>query len=144
MTLMQVLADPAKKSAVVADVAQLIDDEVQARGGLSGIGLKAGYRAIKAIKPGIIRVVLDMMLPEFAPILDPFYNAGVAEGNVEAHFRKRADPIANALLAVTDGRAERTTNAAIKRAYLALRSTAQREVAASVPKLAPLIARHVK
>lgn len=144
MTLVQVLADPVKKSAVVRDAAQLVEMEVDARGGLTGFALKAGYRTVKALKPGIIEQVLHMLLPEFAPVLDPYVEKGRADGDLAAHLRKHADAIANGLLGVTDRRAERTTNATIKRAYSTLRGSAQREVAASVPKLAGLIERHVK
>lgn len=144
MTLVSVLADPTKKSAVVRDAARLVEDEVEARGGLSGMALKAGYRAVKAVKPGIIEQVLHLLLPEFAPVLDPYVEKGRAEGDLGAHLRKHADAIANGLLGVTDRRAERSSNATLKRAYSTLRGSAQREVAASVPKLAPLIERHVQ
>lgn len=144
MTLVEVLGDPAKKAEVVRDAARLLDDEVAARGGLSGIALKAGYKTVKAVKPGVIESVLQVLLPEFAPVLDPYVAAGRKEGSLQAHFQRHADAIANGLLAVTDRRAERSSHATLKRAYGSLRGTAQREVAASVPKLAPLVDRHVR
>jgi len=143
VTLVEVLRDETRRRAVVRDGVQVIDDEVASRGGLSGLALKAGYRAVQAVQPNMVAAALGMLLPEFAPVLDPFYAAGRAEGDVERHFRTHATAIADALLAVTDRRAKASSNAVVKKAYGALRGTAQREVAASVPRLAILIRRHV-
>jgi hypothetical protein len=143
VTLVEVLKDPAKKQAVVRDGAQLIDDEVSSRSGLSGMAIKAGYKSVKAIKPGIIEGALHMLLPDFAPALDPFYEKGRAEGNVDAYFTKNAVTIAEAMLQVTDRRAQGAQNAVMKKVYQTLRGSAQKEVAGSVPRLAGLILRHV-
>ena len=143
MTLVEVLRDEAKRRAVVRDGVQVIDDEVASRGGLSGLALRAGYKAVQAVQPNMVASALNLLLPEFAPVLDPFYAAGRAEGDVERHFRTHSAAIADALLAVTDRRAAKSSNAVVKRAYASLRGTAQREVATSVPRLAGLIRRHV-
>jgi hypothetical protein len=143
VTLVEVLRDDVRRRAVIHDGALLIDAEVASRSGLSGLALKAGYKAVKAMRPGIIEHALAALLPEFAPALDPFYERGRAEGDVDAYFRTHAQAIASALLAVTDRRAERGDNGALKRIYATLRSSAHREVAASVPRLGGLIRKHV-
>ena len=50
---------------------RVVDEEVAAKGGLSGIAVKAGYAAVKSIKPGFIGQVVEKLLPEFAAQLDP-------------------------------------------------------------------------
>lgn len=143
-TLVDVLKDPARHRAVVADGVRMIDDEVHARGGLSGLALKAGYKAVRTLKPHIIEEALGMLLPEFAPAVDPFLVNGRAEGDVRAHFRKHDHAIANALLGVTDRKRKNSKNPVIKRAYDGLRPQAERLTVEAVPRLADLILRHIK
>ena len=54
-TLEQVLTDESRKNTVIDDCCELIDAEVKDKGGLSGLAIKAGYGAVKGIKPGFIR-----------------------------------------------------------------------------------------
>ena len=51
MGLGDVINDPKKKPAIVADCCTLIDEEVSSKGGLSGLAVKAGYAAVKGVKP---------------------------------------------------------------------------------------------
>ncbi len=143
-TLVDVLKDPARSRVVVADGVRMIDDEVHARGGLSGLALKAGYKAVRTIKPNVIEEALGMLLPEFAPAVDPFLITGRAEGDVRAYFKKNDHAIANALLGVTDRKRKNSKNPVIKRAYDGLRPQAERLTVEAVPRLADLILRHVK
>jgi hypothetical protein len=143
MTLAEVLSDPLKKRAVVADGALLIGREVGSKGGLSGLALKAGYKTVKRLKPGIIEEALDQLLPEFAPAIDPLYAKAVNEGDVVAYFRRNGSAVAEALLSVTDGKAKRANNRVMIKVYKKLRGQASGHVAAAAPGLASLIQRHV-
>jgi hypothetical protein len=143
-TLVDVLKDPMRSRAVVADGVRMIDDEVHAKGGLSGLALKAGYKAVRTIKPTIIEEALGILLPEFAPAIDPFLTKGRAEGDVRAYFRRNDHAIANALLGVTDRKRKNSKNPIIRRAYDGLRPQAERLTAEAVPRLADMIVRHVK
>lgn len=143
MTLTEILRDEARRRAVVVDGALLIEREVAARGGLSGFAVKAGYKALKAVRPGVVEVALAALLPEFAPAIDPLYAQARASGDLHAWFAAHADAIADALLAVTDRRAAVATQPGLKRVYAGLRATARREVAQSVPGLGRLIEKHV-
>lgn len=143
-TLVDVLKDPARSRAVVADGVRMIDDEVHARGGLSGLALKAGYKAVRTIKPTVIEEALGMLLPEFAPAIDPFVIKGRAEGDVRAYFKKNDHAIATALLGVTDRKRKNSKNPVIKRAYDGLRPQAERLTVEAVPRLADMILRHMK
>jgi hypothetical protein len=143
LTLVEVLRDENRKRAVIADGVRLVESEVRARSGLSGMAVRTGYKALTAVRPGVVEAALTALLPEFAPVLDPFYAAGRAAGSVRDYFGSHAEPIADALLAVTDRRAATASHQGVKRAYQGLRGLARREVAQSVPGLARLIEKHV-
>lgn len=142
-TLVEVLEDPARRKAVVEDGVQLIEDEVGSKSGLTGMALKAGYKTVKKIQPGIIAGALVRLLPDFAPRVDPFYAQAQASGDVKAWFTQHAGEIADALLAVTDEKAKAANNRVMIKVYQSLRGQARTHTMAAVPRLATLIERHV-
>ncbi|TNE84114.1 MAG: hypothetical protein EP330_30840 [Deltaproteobacteria bacterium] len=142
-TLTETLQDERRKDAVIRDGAQMIDEEVARRSGLSGMALRTGYKTVKKLKPGMIEAALRSLLPEFAPAVDPHFLKARESGNVDAYFRSNAGPIADALLGVTDARAERAQNRVMKKVYTSLRGQAKGHVMESLPRLAELIERHV-
>jgi hypothetical protein len=141
--LTDILADPALHERFVLGALGLIESEVAAKSGLQGMALKAGYKTVVALRPGILRSVLEMLLPHFAPAAEPHFQAAQASGSVEQHFRANAATIANALLAVTDARAERAENAVLRRTYQALRGQAHQHTAAAMPGVGRLLASFV-
>ena len=143
MTLSEALSDPTRKAAVIRDGAALIDSEVASKSGLSGMALKAGYKTIKRLSPGMIGHALGVLLPEFAPAIDPHYAKAKAAGDVQAHFIANSSEIAEALLAVTDGKARRAQNRVMLKVYNSLRGQAKAHVQAAMPGLARMIAQHV-
>ncbi len=70
MGLSEALQDSDKKANVIKDCCSMIDEEVAGKSGISGLAVKAGYAAVKGIKPGFISHVLESLLPEFATKLD--------------------------------------------------------------------------
>lgn len=143
MSLAAVLSDPTRIGSVVADGVRLIDEEVASKGGLSGAALKAGYRTVQKVKPGIVAEALGRLLPEFAPRIDPFYDRARQTGDVKGYFTTHAGDIADALLAVTDEKARRAQHAILLKVYQGLRGQARNHTIAAVPRLADLIAKHV-
>lgn len=143
MKLSEVLVDPARKAAVIADGVRLIEDEVSSKSGLSGLALKAAYRTVLSVRPGIIGFALGHLLPEFAPAIDPLFTAAQASGDVDGWFRTNAGRVADALLAVTDARARKAENRVLQAAYQGVRGQAQGHVVAAVPGLAKMLQRHV-
>lgn len=142
MGLRDVLMGDAKKAAVVSDCCALIDEEVAAKGGLSGMAVKAGYAAVKGIKPGFIKDVVDKLMPEFCDALDPLWNEGVQKGNPEAHLLSSRSRVADALLSVTDAKSKNAKSALVKGTYEKLRGSAKKHVEEAVPRLAKLIVKH--
>jgi hypothetical protein len=136
--------DATKKATVVDDCCTLIDEEVASRGGISGLALKAGYGAIKGIKPGFVKHVVTDLLPEFAEALETLYQeARQSTKGVAAHLEANAPRVADALLGITDEKAARSKNNLVKSTYEKLRSGAKKNVESAVPRLAKLVEKHV-
>lgn len=142
-SLPEILSSDSKKNLVVDDCCNVIDAEVSDKGGLSGLAIKAGYAAVKNIKPGFIRHVVFDLLPEFAAALDPmFQEAKSKNAPVSAHFNQNSGRVADALLGITDAKAQRSTSGVVKGTYEKLRGTAKKNVEAAVPRLGKLIEKH--
>lgn len=133
----------AKKPEVVDDCLNIIEAEVDDKGGLSGFAIKAGYKTVKGIKPGFIKQAVTDLLPEFASALDPIYQEAKTKGApVGDHFKSNPDRVADALLAITDAKAERSKSGVVKGTYDKLRGTAKKNVEAAVPRLAGMVAKY--
>ena len=144
MSLREVINDPTKKPAVVSDCAILVDEEVAAKSGLSGMAVKVGYGAVKGIKPGFVKEVVEKLLGEFADQLDPIWAVGVAKGNAVSHLVSNKSRVADALLSVTDSKSKNAKNAMVRSTYDKLRGSAKKNVEEAVPRLAKLLEKHVK
>jgi len=143
-TLNDILGSGAKRSAVVDDALRVLDEEVKDKGGLTGIAIKAAYGVVKGISPGFVREVVDGLLDDFLKCLEPLYQEAVAQGaRPGAHLRANAGRVADALLAVTDGRAARAQRPIVKSTYEKLRPTAKKHVETAAPRLGALLDRHV-
>ena len=144
MGLSDVLKDDAKKNAIVNDCCTLLDEEVAAKGGLSGLAVKAGYSAVKGIKPGFVKHTVEVLLPEFAEKLDPIWDDAVKSGNPGSYLVSNKGKVADALLAVTDARAARSNKGMVKGTYEKLRGSAKKNVEEAVPRLAKVLEKHLK
>lgn len=130
----------AKKPEVVDDCLHLIEAEVEDKGGLSGFAIKAGYKTIKGVKPGFIKQAVSDLLPEFASALDPLYQEAKSKSApVGDHFKTNSARVADALLAITDAKAERSKSGVVKGTYDKLRGTAKKNVEAAVPRLGNMV-----
>jgi len=129
-----------KKEQVVEDCCTLIDSEVKDKGGISGLAIKAGYGAVKGIKPGFVRGVVVDLLPEFASALDPIWQDAKKENKpVAPFFAANTARVADALLAITDAKAQRSKSGVVKGTYEKLRGSAKKNVEAAVPRLGEMV-----
>jgi hypothetical protein len=143
-TLNQILTAPGVRTQVIADCEKVIEEEVSSKG-LAGIPIKAAYAIVKAIKPGFISEVIDHMLDDFSTKLDPLYQAARSKNEpVTAYFNARTGEVAEALLSITDARAQRAKNQTLRSAYDKLRPAGKKHVEAAVPRVARLIDKHSK
>lgn len=142
----KVLTDPPR-GRLVDDCVQLIEDEVDRKGGLSGLAIKGAYKVVKTLKPGFVRKVADGLLDDFVGKLEPYYVQYLASPGGHATFGQSLAPqstrIANDLLTVTDERAKQSDNATVLKLYHKLRPTAQDHVAAAIPGLGKVVDRYV-
>jgi hypothetical protein len=142
-TLKAGLLEADHRAEVVTDLQALVDQEVAAKSGLSGGIIKTGYAAIKKIKPGITGRAIDSLLEEFVEALEPHWAAYKAQSapGFGAFLAGRPQEVSQALLAVTDKRAERASSAT-RSAYGKLRPKAQDNVIDALPRLGELVERH--
>jgi len=141
MGLTEALADKDKKDRIVSDCATLIDEEVASKG-FAALPLKAGYKAVKGIKPGFIPHVIQSLLPEFATKIDPLWVEGVSAGNPVKFFQDNRSRVADALLSVTDAKSKNAKNALVRSTYESLRGTAKKHVEEAIPRLSKVIEKY--
>ncbi|AUI62701.1 DUF6918 family protein [Amycolatopsis umgeniensis] len=143
-TLKEILLDSTRRPAVVSDFEGLVDAEVSDKGGVSGAVVKTGFAAVKKIKPGIIPSAVDALLDDFTGALEPFYGDYKAKGGNDfgAYLVGRGDEAADALLSVTDARADKSSRDSIKKVYGKLRPNGKKNVEEALPRLGQLIDKH--
>jgi hypothetical protein len=141
-TLKEILTRPGIRPQVIADCERVIEEEVDSKG-LAGFPIKAAYKIVKAIKPGFVGEVIDKLLEDFADRLDPLFQTAVGRNEpVTAYFNAHTGEVAEALLAITDERAQRAKNQMVKGTYEKLRGSAKKHVELAVPRIARLLAKH--
>ncbi|GAA1848131.1 hypothetical protein GCM10009836_29730 [Pseudonocardia ailaonensis] len=138
-----ILTDPARRPAVVSDLNDLVGAEVKDKGGVSGAAIKLGYSTVTKVRPGVVPAVVDRMLEQFATALQPYYTDYKASAGTDfgAYLAGRPEA-ADALLSVTDHRAETTDSDALRKAYQKLRPNARKNVEEALPRLGSLIDKH--
>lgn len=143
-SLKERLGQPPQRKAVVGDACEVLDQEVADKSGISGIAIKGAYGIVKNIKPGFVPEVVDGLLDDFLDALDPLVQEAL-QRNVPPgkHLASNGDRAADALLAITDARAARSSRAVIQKTYEKLRPTAKKHVSAAAPRLGDLLARHL-
>ncbi len=146
-SLRDILTADDVRRRVIDDCCRLIEDEVRAKRGMSGLAIKAGFKTFKKLRPGALPMAVNGLLDEFAEAADPYYQDHVSSGktgSVSQTFLPRKTEIANGLLAITDRRGERFDNRVVKKAYFKLRPMAQRSTEDAIPGVCRLIDRYAK
>jgi len=146
--LLDTLLQESKRPVVVKDCVSLVDSEVAAKTGMTGMIVKTGYKAFKAIKPTIVETAVETLLNDFAKVLDKHYDTYLAAyPDKSKSFDQWAAPrdkeMANDLLGVTDDIMNRSSKVAIKKIYSSLRHIAEKNVAEAVPGIGRLVVKHL-
>ena len=142
--LIDVVATEDKRKAVIDHAGRVLDAEVESKGGVSGFAIKAAYKVVKGVGPGFVRMAIDHMLDEFLNALDPIYQEALQKQlPPRTHLQSNPDRVAEALLGVTDARAQRAKNMLLKKTYDKLRGGAKQHVMAAVPRLGEMVSAHV-
>ena len=141
-----ILSD-ANRPSVIKDCVLLVDAEVAAKKGVSGMMIKSSYKMFKAIKPTIVEHAVETLLPAFAERLDIQYDKYLAAvpDKTQPFDRwaiARDKDIANQLLGVTDDIINRSEKTAIKKIYNGLRGIAEKNVTAAIPAVGKLVMKY--
>ena len=142
-TLSEVVTDPAKRPAIIADCEILINEEVKAKKGFTGMAVKTGFKAIKRFKPDIVPKAMDDLLDEFSEQIDPFWKTCQESGQPPRRFfESNKRKIADALLSVTDKRAGASKHKILVSAYRNLRGKAVDHIGDAMPRFSDLLVKH--
>ena len=142
-SLKQQLTDGNKRREVIGDAQRVLDQEVGDKTGVAGLAIKGAYKVVKSVKPGFIREVIDSLLDGFLDALDPIYQEAIAQGvSPGAHLEANRGRMADALLAITDRKADRAKNQTVRKLYEKLRPAAKKHVEAAAPRLGQMLERH--
>jgi hypothetical protein len=134
------------RAKVIEECVTLIDNQVKAKGGVSGLAIRASYTTIKAIKKKFVPEVVDGMLDDWLKKLQPHHDkwAGGGSGSFAEFLIARSDDVAEDLLSVTDSRAEKTTHTTAKKMYVKMRPSAKKNVIEALPELSRLLEKHLQ
>jgi hypothetical protein len=140
------LLEKDTRPKVVNDCVVLVDNEVASKKGITGMMVKTGYKAFKALKPTIVKEAVEHLLDDFVAVMDGHYHQFTESG--EPTFESWAVPkdqrIANDLLGVTDAIIDRSDKRALQKIYRGLRKIAERNVAQAVPAVSRLVDRYMR
>lgn len=133
------------REIVIRDTVRLIDEEVAAKSGVTGMALKGGYKVVKKLRNGrMIERAVDHLLDDFSGAMNPFYTDFCdSDGDsFERYLGSHLDEAADALLGITDRRINEAENKIIVKTYGKLRGQAKKHVIEALPGVGRLIDSH--
>jgi hypothetical protein len=143
-TLEEILLTPENKPHVLDDCLTLIDQEVKSKSGISGTAVKIAYKTANTFASGYLRGMVELLAPDMIIELEPFWADFTASGagDFGDYLVKHGDEVSEALLSVTDRRAETSTRPTILKAYKTVRGGASKHVTAALPALGTLVQKY--
>ena len=147
MSLADILLKSPVRERLIADACVLIDEEVRTVSGFSGLAVKGAYKMVKTFKSRFVPEVVDGMLDEWMARMEPHLAAWDADGrksSLGSALAPKHAEIAEALLTVTDGRAQKSKHGSVKKMYERLRPSAKAHVQHAIPGLAAIVEKHLK
>ena len=143
-TLQESLLAPDVRPQVITDCCTLIDQRVADQSGISGAAVKLAYKTVKSFAPNHIQHMVATLLPRLIEELEPFWADFHAAGGgmFGDYLAKRGDEVSQALLSVTDARAEKSRRPTITKAYRAVRGGAAKQVEAALPQVGDLVVKY--
>jgi hypothetical protein len=143
-TLQEILLTPETQPHVIDDCLTLIDQEVKGKSGISGTAVKLAYKTANTFASGYLRSMVELLAPDMIIQLEPFWAdfSTSGAGDFGDYLVKHGDEVSEALLSVTDTRAETSTRPTILKAYRAVRGGASKHVTAALPALGTLVQKY--
>jgi hypothetical protein len=142
--LADTLLKPETRPNLIRDCVVMVDDEINSKGGLSGMAIKTGYVAVKTFKASIITEAIEGMIDDMVKNLEPFwdeYEKGGKSGSFDSFVNGRAPAVADALLKISDDRAATTHHQTLKKVYEKLRPTGKKNVEQAVPRVGKVVSK---
>jgi hypothetical protein len=144
-SLKEQLGTGEKRQQVIEDAIKVLDQEVADKGGITGLAVKGGYKMVQGIRPGFVKDVVTNLLDDFLESMDPLYQEAKQKGRpAGAYLVENKGRVADALLSVTDRKAQRADSGMLKKAYEKLRPLAKGQVEAAAPRLSQLLEKHAE
>jgi hypothetical protein len=143
-TLQEILLAPDTQPHVVDDCHALIERGISEKSGFTGAAVKVAYKTVSTFMPGHIRYMVESLLPKMVQNLEPFWADFQASGSSEFgdYLVKRGDEVSEALLAVTDARAEASGRPTIVKAYRSVRGGASKHIQTALPQVGELVMKY--
>jgi uncharacterized protein DUF6918 len=143
-TLQDILLTPENKPHVMDDCMTLIDQEVKSKSGISGTAVKLAYKTANAFASGYLRSMVELLAPDMIIKLEPYWAdfSVSGAGDFGDYLVKHGEEVSEALLSVTDARAETSTRPTILKAYKTVRGGASKHVTAALPALGALVQKY--
>jgi len=143
-TLQEILLAPDTEPKVIADCYDLIQQEVSDLSGVSGTAVKVAYKTVTTFLPGHVRYMVEVLVPGMVDQLQPYWADFHSAGGSDFgdFLTKRGDEVAQALLSVTDARAEGSGRPTIVKAYRSVRGNAAKHVESALPRVGDLVRKY--
>ena len=144
-SLPDILLTEGAQQQVARDCQELVEQELDAKSGLSASALKVAYKAVTAFAPGYYQSTVEKMVPDLLEKLQPFWVDFHAEGGGQfgEFLVKRGGEVSEAVLTVTDGMAHGSPRPTVVKAYNAVRGGAARNIEAALPNLGALVQKYM-
>ena len=145
-------AREAGRLVLMEDCCALIETQAVSGRGLRAATVRASYRSVQKLKPGLVGYVVGKFMPRVLEALEPWWeraqveaaaNGGDTEGALRKALEGDANRAADALLAVTDAHI-RGARLPLRVAYKSVRGEADQPVRDAVPGLAAVFEKHLR
>jgi hypothetical protein len=141
MALIEILNDPSLKNSFVESCTVLVDQQVAAKSGMSGLAVKTTYKVVKGVGPTYIPGAIGRLLPQLFKALDPLWIEGLESGDPVAYLTQNSARTAETILSVTDARIQ-NSGGVVRSSYTKLRKSVKGDVEAAVPEIAKILGNH--
>ena len=143
-TLHDILRTNGAKQQITVDCMALVEQELDAKSGVSAAALKIAYKAVTAFAPGYYQSTVEKLVPRMLDRLQPFWSDFQAGGGGRFgdYLVNRGGEVSEALLTVTDGMARGSSRGVVVKAYNAVREGAGKHIEAALPSLGGLVEKY--
>lgn len=142
MKLSEQITDQQIRLNIAQDCVKLMEDQVEAKTGITGIAFKTLYKGIKSISPDYAQRAIFGLIPSVSEAVNPLWDEGKEKGNPVSYLQNNQALTANTILSVTDKRIQNATNKIVKISYEKIRQSLQDEIEQAVPRLAEILGKY--